>query len=81
MKSRRIACLVAAISFAVFAKSTSPAMAWWQFVSRGDNDERIVSRRFKTEEECKKELKSTEENIKKTHPNRYPAVGSCEEYR
>jgi hypothetical protein len=38
----------------MFALSTSPASAWWQFVANGPNSERQVSPRFATEKECKK---------------------------
>lgn len=57
-------------------------MAWWQFVTRGANEERLVSPRFQTEKECKLALKATEAALEKKYPNteRFPLVGSCEEY-
>jgi len=61
--------------------STSPAWAWWQFVANGPNSEREISPRFRTEKECKSALKATETFITKKFPDRYPLVGSCEEYR
>jgi len=81
MKPHAIAILLAALGTAAFLETTTPARAWWQFVSMGDNDERVVSTRYNTEEECKKALKATEEALRKIHPKRYPLVGSCEEYR
>jgi hypothetical protein len=65
----------------MFALSTSPASAWWQFVANGPNSERQVSPRFSTEKECKSALKVTEAFMAKKFPDRYPLVGSCEEYR
>jgi hypothetical protein len=64
-----------------FALSTSPASAWWQFVANGPNSERQVSPHFHTEKECKSALKATEAFMTKKFPERYPLVGSCEEYR
>lgn len=47
----------------MFALSTSPASAWWQFVANGPNSERQVSPRFPTEKECKSALKVTESTL------------------
>jgi hypothetical protein len=66
---------------AMLAFSTSPASAWWQFVANGPNSERQVSPHFRTEKECKAALKATETFMAKKFPERYPLVGSCEEYR
>jgi hypothetical protein len=63
------------------ALSTSPAWAWWQFVANGPNSAREVSPRFRTEKECQSALKATETFMAKKFPDRYPIVGSCEEYR
>jgi hypothetical protein len=75
------------IPFLLFAgvtlvASASPALAWWQFVALGQNGERQVSARFKTEKECHAALKTTEAQLEKKYPNpdRFPLVGSCEEY-
>jgi hypothetical protein len=62
------------------ALSTFPAGAWWQFVANGPNSERQISPHFGTEKECKAALKATETLMAKKFPNRYPLVGSCEEY-
>jgi hypothetical protein len=64
-----------------FVLSLSPASAWWQFVANGPNSAREVSPRFRTEKECKSALKATETFMAKKFPDRYPLVGSCEEYR
>jgi hypothetical protein len=66
---------------AVFALTTCPASAWWQFVANGPNSERQVSPHFHSEKECKAALKATEAFMAKKYPERYPLVGSCEEYR
>jgi hypothetical protein len=81
MKPRIVPFLLLAGAFVITAQS--PAMAWWQFVARGANEERLVSARFKTEEECKAALKATKAALEKKYPNpeRFPLVGSCEEYR
>ena len=63
------------------ALSPSPALAWWQFVANGPNNERQVSPHFRTEKECKIALKATEALMAKKFPDRYPLVGSCEIYR
>jgi hypothetical protein len=65
----------------ILVLSTVPASAWWQFVANGPNSERQVSPRFRTEKECKSALKATEALMAKKFPERYPLVGSCEEYR
>jgi hypothetical protein len=58
------------------------ALAWWQFIARGPNDERQASARFETEKECNAALKTTEAELEKKYPDpsRFPLVGSCEEY-
>jgi hypothetical protein len=65
----------------IFALSTSPASAWWQFVANGRNSERQVSPHFQTEKECESALKATEARMAKEFPDRFPLVGSCEVYR
>jgi hypothetical protein len=69
------------IAGAILAISVPPASAWWQFVVNGPNGERQVSPHFSTEKECKSALKATESWLAKKFPERYPLVGSCEEYR
>ncbi|MGB7097562.1 MAG: hypothetical protein WBD95_02180 [Xanthobacteraceae bacterium] len=68
---------------ATLVASVSPALAWWQFVALGPDGERQVSARFKTEKECIAALKATEARLEKKYPDpeRFPLVGSCEEYR
>jgi hypothetical protein len=80
MKRRIIFFLVLAVTFTIVV--ARPARAWWQFVARGANEERLVSPRFQTEKECKLALKAAEAALEKKYPNieRFPIVGSCEEY-
>jgi len=81
MKAARIPLPLLVCVF--IAVSASPALAWWQFAALGPNGERQVSGRFRTEKECNAALKSTEARLEKRYPNpdRFPLVGSCEEYR
>jgi len=80
MKARTIPFLL--LVAAGLAASATPALAWWQFVSLGPNGERNVSSRYRTEKECNAALKITEAQLEKKYPNpdRFPLVGSCEEY-
>jgi hypothetical protein len=73
--------VVALLLATILALSTSPASAWWQFVANGPNSERQVSPHFRNEKDCKAALKATEAFMAKKFPDRYPLVGSCEEYR
>jgi hypothetical protein len=73
--------LVPVLLGTILALSTGPALAWWQFVANGPNSERQVSPHFRTEKECNSALKATEAFMAKKFPDRYPLVGSCEEYR
>jgi hypothetical protein len=66
---------------AALALSSSPAAAWWQFVINGPNGERQISPHFESEKECKDVLKLTAAELAKKYPDRYPLVGSCEQYR
>ncbi len=81
MKPRRLpVLLLAAAGLAAWA---TPALAWWQFVALGPNGERQVYSRYRTEKECNAALKVVEARLEKKYPNtdRFPLVGSCEEYR
>jgi hypothetical protein len=66
---------------AALVLSVTPAAAWWQFVINGPNGERQISPHFESEKECKSVLKITERELAKKYPDRYPLVGSCEQYR
>jgi hypothetical protein len=77
MKPRYILCLVLAGAILVFSESL--ALAWWQFVTRGPNEERMVFG-YPTEKECQAALKKKEAELEKKYPNpeRFPLTGSCE---
>jgi hypothetical protein len=79
MRHQAISLLL--ITSAVVAISVSPASAYWQFVWKGPGGERQVSPHFTSEKECRSVLKVTESTLAKKFPERYPLVGSCEEYR
>ncbi len=78
---RGLAILPALLVGVTLALSVTPAAAWWQFVFNGPNGERQISPHFKTEKECNSVLKVAEAQLAKKYPDRYPLVGSCEEYR
>ena len=78
---RGLAILPALLVSVTLAHSETPAADWWQFVSSGPNGERRISPHFKTEKECNSVLKVTEADLAKKYPNRYPLVGSCEQYQ
>ena len=78
---RTLAILRAWLVGATLVFSATPASAWWQFVVNGPNGERQISPHFETEKACKNALKVTEAALAKKYPNRYPLVGTCEQYR
>ena len=78
---RALAILPVLLVGAALALSVPPAKAWWQFVFNGPNGERQISPHFETEKECKSVLKITEAELAKKYPDRYPLVGSCEQYK
>ena len=78
---RTSAILRALLAGAALVFSGTPASAWWQFAVNGPNGERQISPHFKTEKECQNALKVTEAALAKKYPDRYPLVGTCEQYR
>jgi hypothetical protein len=68
------------IAVATLTSSVPPALAYWQFVAKGPSGERQPSPHFSTEKECKAALKTTESRLGKKYPERYPLVGSCEDF-
>ncbi|HXX07503.1 MAG TPA: hypothetical protein VEJ43_05475 [Pseudolabrys sp.] len=84
MKSRKIACgtVSGAIGLLLLpASMTTPAAAYWQFIERPPGFEVKPSPRYGSQKDCEAALKKAEASLKKAYPNRYPLVGSCEEYR
>ena len=80
MKSRIATALLLGSGIAIVALLATPALAYWQFVERPPGFERKVSPRYNTEKECEAAFKIAEAALKKAYPNRYPLIGSCEEY-
>jgi hypothetical protein len=80
MKARTIPFLL--LAAVALVAPASPALAWWQFVALGPNGERQVYTRYKTEKECNAALKIVQTRLEKKYPirERFPLVGSCEEY-
>ncbi len=65
---------------AIVAVLATPALAYWQFIERPPGVEVKPSPRYGTKKECEVALKRVEAALKKAYPDRYPLVGSCEEY-
>jgi hypothetical protein len=72
----RIGALVVAIAFPAV-----PVLAYWQFMERPPGIEVKPSPRYATKAACETAIKRVEATLKKAYPDRYPLVGSCEEYR
>ncbi len=66
---------------AIIAVLVTPASAYWQFIERPPGVEVKPSPRYSTQKECEAAIKKAEAALKKAYPDRYPLVGSCEEYR
>jgi hypothetical protein len=81
MTPRTISFLLSGIAVALAAFLATPALAYWQFFERPPGIERKPSPRYGSEKECEAALKIVEARLKKAYPDRYPLVGSCEEYR
>lgn len=80
MKSRIVTVLLLGSGIAIVALLATPALAYWQFFERPPGIERKPSPRYNTQQECEAALKVVEAALKKAYPNRYPLVGSCEEF-
>ena len=80
MKPLKTAFLLLGSAVAAGTLLATPAMAYWQFIERPPGMERKPSPRYNTEKECQAVLKVAEERLKKAYPDRYPLVGSCEEF-
>lgn len=70
-----------ALSLLATAATTNSAFAYWQFIERPPGVEVKPSPRYKSQPECEAALKKREATLKKAFPDRYPLVGSCEEFR
>ena len=81
MKKRRIAGLGICAAIGLIVSPAKPALAYWQFIERPPGYEIKPSPRYSSQKECEAAIKKAEAALKKAYPNRYPLVGSCEEYR
>jgi hypothetical protein len=59
----------------------APVLAYWQFMERPPGVEVKPSPRYASKQACETAIKQVEAALKKAYPNRYPLVGSCEEFR
>jgi hypothetical protein len=66
---------------AMLVVPATPALAYWQFLERPPGMEVKPSPRYGTKKQCEEAIKKVEATLKKAYPDRYPLVGSCEEYR
>ena len=72
------------VSFVVIGAlvlAATPVSAYWQFMIRPAGAEIKPSPRYASKEACEAALQQTEAALKKRYPDRYPLVGSCEEFR
>jgi hypothetical protein len=70
-----------AATIAAAAFTAVPALGYWQFIERPPGFEVKPSPRYASQKQCEDAFKKAEAALKKAYPNRYPLVGSCEEYR
>ena len=81
MTPRIITTPLLGIGIALLAFLATPAMAYWQFIERPAGVEVKPSPRYGSKNECEAAFKIAEARLKKAYPDRYPLIGSCEEYR
>ena len=81
MKPRVITSMRIGIAAAIFTIMATPAPAYWQFIQRPPGMEVKPSVRYGSQKQCEEALKKVEATLKKAYPDRYPLVGSCEEFR
>ena len=81
MKPHTLTFLRFGAAIATVALMARPAVAYWQFMERPPGVEVKPSPRYSTQKECEAAIKKAEAALKKAYPDRYPLVGSCEEYR
>jgi len=80
MKPRIVTFLLLGSGIAIVAVLATPALGYWQFFERPAGVEVKPSPRYGSQKECDAALKKAETALKKAYPDRYPLVGSCEEY-
>jgi hypothetical protein len=65
---------------AVVLLQATSASAYWQFIERPAGVEVKPSPRYASQKTCETALNKTEAVLKKRYPDRFPLVGSCEEF-
>ena len=70
-----------AATIAAASLTATPALGYWQFIERPPGSEVKPSPRYSSQKQCEDAFKKAEAALKKAYPDRYPLVGSCEEYR
>ncbi|MGA8969115.1 MAG: hypothetical protein WB499_07835 [Pseudolabrys sp.] len=81
MKSLVVTVLKLGAFVSMAVAVTTPALAYWQFIERPPGVEVKPSPRYGSQKQCEEALKKAEAALKKAYPDRYPLVGSCEEFR
>ena len=81
MKPKVAHLLMLGIAVAAIPFMTTRTFAYWQFMERPPGIEVKPSPRYATKKQCDEALKKVEATLKKAYPDRYPLVGSCEEFR
>ncbi len=81
MKPRKITVPLLGVGIAMLAFAATPALAFWQFFERPPGFEIKPSPRYATKTQCEAAFKIAEARLKKAYPERYPLIGSCEEFR
>jgi len=81
MKSRIFTSVRFVVVITTLSLLTLPASAYWQFIERPPGAEVKPSPRYSTKKQCEDALKKSEAALKKAYPDRFPLVGSCEEFR
>jgi hypothetical protein len=76
----RIITFVFGAGFAVVIFQATSALAYWQFIERPAGVEVKPSPRYSGQKTCEAALNKAEAALKKRYPDRYPLVGSCEEF-
>ena len=81
MRPRVITLVRVGMAVAITALMATHAAAYWQFIQRPPGVEVKPSARYASQKQCEEALKKVEAALKKAYRDRYPLVGSCEEYR
>jgi len=81
MKSQAVTLARVGVVITALVFPAAPVLAYWQFMERPPGAEVKPSPRYASKQACETAIKQVEAALKKAYPNRYPLVGSCEEFR